>query len=375
MKILSKLLIVILISYFAFSCVESKNERRIKVGVILPLTGPASEIGNTILNGIKVANTESNKTDKNKIDLLIEDSQLDAKQAIAAANKLIFVDKVKVIIGVASSTDALAVAPICEKNKVIMLSSTASTPLLTKAGDYIFRIYPSDIYDGKTLSDFAYNSRGLKSFSIFYLNNDFGNGLKDVFIKDYTKLGGKIKDAESFLPDATDFRTQLTKIKQSNSEGILVIAIDMQYINIIKQIRQLNITSEIFAPVTFDNPLILKQLGNAANGIFYSRPMYSHDTTSLQERKFRTDYKKVAGNEPPILAALGFDTYKLISNSLLAQSYNSDLIKAYLYKVHYSGVSGNIKFDKNGDIMPDMEIMLIKNDKAIEYEKIKSTGK
>jgi len=371
MKIFSKLVILIIISHIAISCAESKNEKRIKIGVILPLTGPASEIGNTILNGIKIANTESNK----KVDLIIEDSQLDAKQAIAAANKLIFVDKVKVIIGVASSTDALAVAPICERNKVIMLSSTASTPLLTKAGDYIFRIYPSDVYDGKTLADFACQNRGLKTFSVFYLNNDFGNGLKNVFIKDYTKLGGKVIDVESFLPDAIDFRTQLTKIKQANSEGILVIAIDMQYTNIVKQIRQLNISSEIFAPVTFDNPLILSQLGDAANGVFYSRPMYSHDTASVQDRRFIADYRKLTGNKPPLLAALGFDTYKLISNSLEVNNYNSDKIKAYLYNVSYSGVSGNIKFDKNGDIIPDMEIMFIKNDKAFEYEKVKSRGR
>ena len=135
-----------------FSC---KEDDSIKIGVILPLTGAASEIGNNILDGIIISSEYYDSISSKKFSLIIEDSKLDAKQAISAANKLITVDKVKAIIGLASSTEALAVAPICEKNKIPMISSTASTPLLSTAGDYVFRIYPSDVYDGKILANFA----------------------------------------------------------------------------------------------------------------------------------------------------------------------------------------------------------------------------
>lgn len=152
MKKLLILLVVSLCSLGFFSCQEDDT---IKIGVILPLTGPASEIGNNILDGITIASEYYDSTSSKKIKLIVEDSKLDAKQAISSANKLVTIDKVDAIIGLASSTEALAVAPICEKNKVVMISSTASTPLLSDAGDYIFRIYPSDVYDSKVLADYA----------------------------------------------------------------------------------------------------------------------------------------------------------------------------------------------------------------------------
>ncbi len=362
------LLVIILIGYLFFSQGTLKKSNEINIGVILPLSGPASEIGKNILDGINIAKKIDDEQNIIKYKIVVEDSKIEPKQGISAASKLIDIDKVKAIIGVAASPIALAVAPICEKNKIIMLSSTASTPLLTSAGDYIFRIYPSDLYDGKILANFAFTKKKIKTFSILYLNNDFGQGLKNVFVNKYIALGGKINTSESFLPADTDFRTKLLKIKQSNSSGLLIIAIDMQYINIIKQIRELNIDTDIFAPVTFDNTDILKTLGNAANGIIYSRPFYDLSKRTSKINRFIDEYKKLKGKEPSLLTALGYDSYDIIVNALRENGNNTDKAKEYLYSLDDNGVSGNIKFDKNGDVIKKLEIMIIKNNKAIQYE-------
>ena len=354
MKKLLILLVVSLCSLGFFSCQEDDT---IKIGVILPLTGPASEIGNNILDGITIDSEYYDSTSSKKIKLIVEDSKLDAKQAISSANKLVTIDKVDAIIGLASSTEALAVAPICEKNKVVMISSTASTPLLSDAGDYIFRIYPSDVYDSKVLADYA---KEIKKISILYLNNDFGVGLKNTFIENYKKTGGDISNIEAFLPDDTDFRTQLTKIKASAPDGLLVIAIDMQYLNIVKQIRELNIKSQILAPVTFDNPVLVERLGSAANGIVYSRPKYV-ETTNEQSTELKRRYRKLRDGEPALLTALGFDTYALYYNTLMKTDFIPSLAKDQLYKMEYNGASGRIIFDKNGDIIPEIELITINN--------------
>lgn len=335
-----------------YSCQE---EDVIKVGVILPLTGPASEIGNNILDGIVIASEYYDSISSKKLKLIVEDSKLDAKQAISSANKLITVDKVDAIIGLASSTEALAVSPICEKNKIVMISSTASTPLLSDAGDYIFRIYPSDVYDSKVLADYA---KDIKEVSILYLNNDFGVGLKNTFIENYSKTGGRISNIEAFLPDDTDFRTQLTKIKKSDPEGLLVIAIDMQYLNIVKQIRELGIKAQIFAPVTFDNPVLVERLGKAANGIVYSRPKYA-EITNEQSLELKRRYEKLRGGEPALLTALGFDTYALYYNTLAKTNFTPSAVKGQLYEMEYQGTSGRIIFDANGDIIPEIELITI----------------
>lgn len=353
---MKKIFILLLSSLCLLGFYSCQEEDVIKVGVILPLTGPASEIGNNILDGIMVASEYYDSISSKKLKIIVEDSKLDAKQAMSSANKLITVDKVEAIIGLASSTEALAVAPICEKNKIVMISSTASTPLLSDAGDYIFRIYPSDVYDSKVLADYAKN---IKNVSILYLNNDFGVGLKNTFIENYSKSGGNISNIEAFLPDDTDFRTQLTKIKKTAPKGLFVIAIDMQYLNIVKQIRELGIKAQIFAPVTFDNPVLVERLGKAANGIVYSRPKYA-ETTNEQSLELKKRYEKLRGGEPALLTALGFDTYALYYNTLAKTNFIPSAVKEQLYKMECQGVSGKIIFDKKGDIIPEIELITIK---------------
>lgn len=352
---------------FILGC-NQKNDDIIKVGVILPLSGPAAEIGKTILDGIHLAFDDFQTTSR-KIELIIEDDKLDPKTGINSANKLIHIDKVKIIIGLASSPVALAVAPICEKNNVIMISSTASSPKLTGSGDYIFRIYPSDIYDGKILADFGYNNLDAKTSSILFLNNDFGVGLRDSFKKNFESNGGLVTEMESFLSEDISFRTQLTRIKESNSDIVLAIAIDMQYENIIKQIRELNIKSKILAPVTFDNPEIVKNLGNSVNGVYYTRPLYDINSSNKIVSIFRKSYKDKFNSEPPLLSAMGYDSFFVIFRSLVQNNYDLSLIQGYLYKTSFSGSTGEFKFDKMGDVIRDIEVMEIRKNKAVKYEK------
>lgn len=346
----------------------NKKMITVDIGVILPLTGAASEIGNNILAGIKIAEEYYNNNSDVKVKLIIEDSKLEAKTTISATNKLLEIDKVVSLIGLASSTEALSAASICEKNKTVMISSTASTPLLTEAGDYIFRIYPSDVYDGKILADFSYSIKKLKNISILYLNNDFGTGLKDAFMKNYAQYGGKIDLIESFLPDDIDFKTQLTKIKKQNSAGLLIIAIDMQYVNIVKQIRELKIQSQILAPVTFDNPVLLEKLKNAANGIIYTRPVYNMEGNSAESKYLKEKYMQLRNTEPSLLTALGFDTFSLLFKALEANNFDKTKIKDYIYNMNFDGVAGHIMFDQNGDVIPKIEIMTIINNKYVKYE-------
>jgi branched-chain amino acid transport system substrate-binding protein len=357
---------VIAIGVFVYLNNASKKQE-VKVGVILPLTGAASEIGNDILDGIKIATDYYNQNSERKVTLIIEDSKLEAKNTISATHKLIDVDKVVSIMGLASSTEALSAAPICEKSKVVMISATASTPNLTDAGDYVFRIYPSDVYDGKILADFS-NSYELKTISILYLNNDFGVGLKDAFIENYIKSGGKIGLVESFSPDDVNFKTQLTKIKQNNADGLLMIAIDMQYLNIVKQIRELKIVSQLLAPVTFDNPVLVEKLGDAANGIIYTRPKYNLDINSLESIYLKEKYKQIKNTAPPLLTSLGFDTFSLLFKSLKEENFDASKIKDYLYQINFDGVAGHIQFDKNGDIISEIETMIIINNKTVRYD-------
>jgi len=148
-----------------------------------------------------------------------------------------------------------------------------------------------------------------------------------------------------------------------------MIAIDMQYLNIVKQIRELKITSQLLAPVTFDNPILIEKLGDAANGIIYSRPKYNTDIQSPENSYLKEKYQEKYNAAPPLLTALGFDNFSVLFQSLNATDFDVLSAKDYLYKINLDGVSGHIQFDSKGDIIPEIETMIITNKTSIHYEK------
>lgn len=120
------------------SCVEKKSDE-IKIGVVLPLSNSEISVGGKrTLQGIELAVNQYQKENQNtKIKLHVEDSEADPTKGVSAINKLIFQDGIKYILGDLTSSVTLAMAPIAEKNKVIILAPGASNPNIRNAGDYI----------------------------------------------------------------------------------------------------------------------------------------------------------------------------------------------------------------------------------------------
>ncbi len=168
--------LLIALSFVFVGCNEkSKPEEKevIKIGVILPLTGNMANQGKKVLNGIKLALENSNNTNSFFIKLIVEDSQGKPDQAVSAYNKISNVNKANYIIGDLLSSSTLAIAPLIHKNKQILISPTASSPLLSKYYPFFIRLYPSDYYDAKIASDFCYNELNMKDMIIFSWNNDY----------------------------------------------------------------------------------------------------------------------------------------------------------------------------------------------------------
>ena len=185
------LTITIMSGLLVFSVGCAKNDDgEIKIGVILPLTGPGAPYGQAEREGIELAINQFNAggvvNGKRKIRLIIEDSKTEPASGVSAINKLIQLDKVKVVIGDLASSVTLAMAPIAESHKVLLITPGASNPKISDAGDYIFRLYPSDDYQGKLLAKWA-STKGINQVGIIHINNDFGFGLKDKFKSDFER--------------------------------------------------------------------------------------------------------------------------------------------------------------------------------------------
>ena len=165
----------------------------VKVGVIGPMTGDAAIYGEPNANIIKMAADEINAQggiDGHQIELIIEDGKCSGSDAVSAAQKLINVDKVQVIIGGLCSGESLAIVPVAEKAKVSLLSIGSSSPDLTDVSKFFVRNYPSDNTQGVVLATAAV-AKGITSIGFIQEQTDYALGVYKAFSAEFEKTAVK----------------------------------------------------------------------------------------------------------------------------------------------------------------------------------------
>jgi len=333
------------------------KEKPIKIGVLTPLTGDAVIWGIAAKQGIDLA---YNDLENKNIELIYEDSMCDPVQGNKAAHKLVHMDKVDAIIGTICSSVTLAISPLAEERQMILISTGASNPKISNAGDFVFRLYPSDLLEGAEIAEFA--SKNFDTFAILYLNNDYGVGLKQVFTETVEKNGKKVLASESFELNANDFRTQLVKIKDKNPDAIVAFGNPEETPLIAKQIKELGLKNKVI----MNGPSVeiegfLDSAGNSAENIIYAMPIMP------TAESFRELHKTVYNEEPGLMAPLGYDTLTILAQSMQGCK-DSVCVKNKIYQFqNYNGASGIVSFDENGDVIKPFEIKIVKDGAFIRY--------
>lgn len=349
-----------------------KKSEEINMGAILPLTGEGAKYGQSAKNSIEMVFSKLNDDGGikgKKINVIFEDSKGDASTGVSAAQKLISVSQVPAIIGGLFSSVTLAIAPIVERNHVVLLSPTSSAPSITNAGDYVFRNCASDVFEGKIMADMCIRKFHFNNIAILYINNDYGVGISEVFKKELSSLGGKVTIEESFPQQATDFRTIISKLRGKKYDAIYLIGYK-ELGPLLKQMYELGIKTQFLSTVMFEDPEILKIAGKAANGVIYSARAYDPNSDIPVVQEFVNSYKKKYGTEPDIFAAYSYDAARIIILAMQQGGFNSEGIKESLYKIKdFPGVTGTTSFDKNGDVVQAAYLKEVKNNKFIWLNK------
>lgn len=366
------LIVVVALAVVLIVMQTKKDAKEIKIGAILPLTGDAALYGQNIKKGIDLAITDINQRGgihKKKITVIYEDSKANPTEGVSAFNQLVDIYGVPAIIGDAVSSVTLAISPIADKKKVIVISPLSSAPSITEAGDFIFRNVPSDLFGGRVAAYFAVKDQGWKSLAIIYINNDFGVGLKEIFSNLAESLGSKIVASEAFEQGSADFRAQLTKIKSKNPDAIFLVGY-REVPQILIQIKELGVKSYLIGTGLLEDPKIIDLAKQASEGIFFTQLQYSPDSHEQNVRQFVDSFKNRYGYEADIIAAYGYDAMKVLAYAMEKSDLSPEKIKEELYKVKdFKGVTGEISFDENGDVIQPMGVKIIKNGEFIWYKK------
>lgn len=355
------------------ACNGSKNGAdAIKVGAILPLTGSAAQWGVPARDAALMAVDEVNAKGGikgRKIQLEIEDDRCDPTTGVSAAQKILASGKPIAFLGAVCSSVTLAVAPIAESNKVILVSPASTNPDITTAGDYVFRVIPTDALRGKVFAEYVY-SQGYKNVSLLYINNDGGAGNQKTFAEYFEKAGGRILSSEAYPQDTRDVRAQLTKIKAQKPDALVVVSYPDDTPIVMRQAQELALGVPLFFQTeALDDPAVIQKAGSAAEGATYILPARPEGASA---DAFANDYKKKYGRDPETFAAESYDIIRLIASILenAPEVSSSEALKAGLYKTqNYLGASGTITFDQNGDVIKPMAIKRIVDGKPVVLDK------
>ena len=373
MKRIFSLVVILLIicGLIWVSCQKKVEEKVVKIGAVLVLTGPDAKAGQSAKQGIEMAVEEINASGgvkSRKIKVIYEDDGGEPQKSVSAVQKLINVDKVLAILGPMWSSCVLAVAPNVESKGVVILSPTASSPKITYAGDYIFRNTYSDAIEGAKTAEFASKELKYGKAGILFINNDYGVGLKDAFKRKFEELGGKIVIDEGYDPKTTDFRTILVKVKERSPE-VIYIAGYSEMGQLLRQMRETGIKIPVLSCIMFEISDIAKVAGKAAEGVIYAYPSYDPEKGNEITLKFAKKFKEKYGTLPDPEAAFSYDAVKILALAMEKGGFTSEDIKNALYKIKgYNGITGKTSFDENGDVIKPVGFKRVHNGK---YEWLK----
>jgi len=334
------------------------QEGTIKVGLIQPLSGPVAASGNFVRMGAEIGRDWVNAKGGvlgRKIELVIEDNKSDPKEAASAAEKLITRDKVPVIIGAWGSSMTLAAMPKLEEYGVPMIVETSSAASITKRGNpWVFRISPPSDMEAIGLET-KLKALGIKSYDFLAVNTDWGRGAVGAF-GEVLKKNGASQGAVEFMDQAaTDLTAQLTKIKGTGADTLMVTTSVEQITLLLKQAQELRLNRRIVTTGGSSSPSqLIKHAGAAAEGSYHVLvflPWFPEaHPDGKQAKAFVDDWNKRGLNFDGLTEGFrGVDAVSTVAEAIrIAGKAEPKAIQEALWKVSIMGVNGPIKFEKDG---------------------------
>lgn len=363
-KIIVGIVVVVIIVFLVLNKKEG-NADVIKIGYVGPFTGPvAGTAGEDIANGWKLAVLDKGTIAGKKVEVIYEDDACDPKKATSAIQKLISVDKVKIVINGVCSGSIVAMGPVAEQAKVILFTPVSTSPKITELGDYVFRTSGSAIHTAKAMISFL-KDKNYKKIAVMFENQEYTVGIKDSLLKE-----GLVPILiEGFNSNETDLRTHLLKLSQAKPEALVLITNStVTGLAFVKQMKDLKISLPTIANEYFAFSNVIENPD--AEGIYASQ--YNYDPNSQKFTDYIEKYRDTYGKMPSqnIYAAMPYDGYNVLFKALeICKGDDPECVKQALYGIkNYEGITGNITIDANGDTEREFSIKQIKGGKLVDVQ-------
>lgn len=352
---------------WAFAC----RLNPVRIGLALPVTGSLSAYGRSLQQGAQLAVEQINGAggiQGRRLELVQADTGSDPAEAARAFQRLVVEDRVPAVVGGASTAECLAMAPLTDRYRRVLLSPSASGAAITQTGPFVFRNWPSDEIEGKTLAEFAAYTLHASRALVLVGHNPYAEGFQKAFCDRFEAEGRSCVTAA--LEPAGGARDQARALAgAAKAAEVLVLA---GYAgDLLLALRELR-TSADLPPV-----LAGSAVGEAAYlrdpalaGVVFARPSYDPDgdrEASLFASAFVARYHE----DPDIYAAHAYDAVRLVALAMTKAGPDAAGIRGALLAVrNYPGAAGSTTFDVNGDVIQPFQVCTVEKGRAVTLRSV-----
>lgn len=321
----------------------------ILIGVSGPLTGQNAQYGAQWKKGFDLALEQINGQggiNGRPLEYLFEDSQSDPKQAVAIAQKFVNDPRIVIELGDFSSPASMAASPIYERAGLVQFGFTNSHPDFTKGGQYMWSNSVSQSDNAPMLARYAVSDLGLKRLAVLHLNTDWGRTTTDLFLPAAQELGAEVVAVEGYLPEEKDFRSTLTRVRDANPDGIILISYYADGALIAQQTRNAGLNQPLVAISSVYSPKFIELGGEAVEGVYTNTNFFPGDPRP-EVQAFVSAFKAKYGEEPDTFAAVAYDTMILVSEVIKQYGTDRKAIRDGLAQIEDvpSVIFGKVSFD------------------------------
>ena len=287
----------------------------VPVGAALSLTGGAGSYGESQRNGLELATKHLNEKDGVTYALTVEDDQTDPKQGISVFEGFAG-DGTSVIIGPTLSNGAFQAQPIAQEEGVPVLAISNTADGITAQGDWIFR---DSLTEGQVIPQTVSQSvaaYGLENVVVMYSNDDaFTESGYEVMAASLEEEGVTVASTLTFSKADTDFRALLTEAKNADPDAIYVSGLIEAAIPLVTQARELGIDVPIIGGNGFNNPQLMADAGEAAEGVVVGAA-WNSASDNPENAAFLEAYEEEYGSQPDQFAAQAYAGMTIIDHAV-----------------------------------------------------------
>lgn len=278
------------------------------------------------------------------------DNRSRADVSAEMAQKAVDMD-VACVIGPMISSHAVASAKVLQKAGIPMIATTATAPQVTLVGDYIFRACFTDDFQGRALAYFIIRKLHLKSAAILQQTGEtYSASLADAFADAFTNLGGTVDIVEHYQAEQTDFARELDAVRHSKAKALFVPGYAHEAAAIISQARRMGMTIPIVGGDAWGNKTHTLVNDKSLLTDCYQLRHWHRSTSNDLSRIFLYGYEAIYGPMLQDVGALAYDGVRIFAAAVQkAGTFNRKAVRDALQTTEIKGVTGKIRFDKNGD--------------------------